>query len=95
MRFIDRVRGWFNPEKPDPKTPDPVVPAPEPAPTPSKNPGAVDYVRAWLLFRKIPFSQLFPAITATVLVVFLAISGAVAWLAIFLGLALSIFKRTL
>jgi len=77
---------WF---KPKPKPAPGPTPVPEPEPT--KPAGPLGYIRAWQLFKTIPVHKLFPALTATSVVVFLAISGALAWLVVFVRFMLHLF----
>lgn len=84
--LVDRLRDLFGPKKPDPTPPAPDV-APEP-----KKPGVIDYVRAWQLLKSIPIQKLGSVIGLSGLVVFFAISGVVAWLAVFARFFLSLSK---
>lgn len=80
------MNAWLNKIwRPKPKP----APAPEPAPEP-KPLSTLDYIRAWKVFKQIPVHKLAPAISATAVVVFLAISGLLAWIAVFLRLMLNI-----
>jgi hypothetical protein len=61
---------------------DPITPeaAPAPKPEPAKQPGVIDYLKAWQLLREIPFQQLGRVVGLSAVVVFFAISGLLAWL---------------
>lgn len=83
--IIDKVNGLFRP-KPAPATTPTTPEVPEPALSSPK------YLKAWLLLHKIPVQKLMPAITLTSGIVFLAISGLVAWLALFVAFFVGIFK---
>jgi hypothetical protein len=73
-------------------------PAPTPAPTPEPAPplSTLDYIRAWKVFKNIPIHKLAPAVLSTSFVLFLAISGLIAWITVILRFMLEImfmFKR--
>jgi hypothetical protein len=70
----------------DTKKPEP-VPAPAPPPKP---PNAIDYLRAWNLFKKIPFEKLGSVALLTAIIVFLAISGLLAWISLALRFVFSV-----
>jgi hypothetical protein len=52
----------------------------------------VDYVKAWSIFKNIPFEKLGSAAALTALTVFLAISGLLAWVALALRFMLSLIR---
>ena len=67
------------------------TPAPVPAPgTPAKPLSTLDYVRAWKLLKSIPVHKLGPAALSMGFVLFLAISGLFAWIAVILRFMLNI-----
>jgi hypothetical protein len=72
----------------------PWQPKPKPVPPPDVTPDkpAPQWLRAWLLFRKIPVQKLFPALTLTSFVVFLALSGLLAWIVVILAFAVQLFR---
>jgi len=72
------------------KNPTPPVPPPTPAPTPVNRPTTVDYIKAWKLLKEIPFHKLGRAVSASAVVVFFAISGVLAWAALFLKFMLGV-----
>ncbi|WP_353208340.1 hypothetical protein [Sphingorhabdus sp.] len=80
--LLDTLRGkiW-----PTPK------PTPNPAPiTPTKPLSTLDYIRAWKLLKDIPIHKLGPAACSIGFVLFLAISGLFAWIAVILRFMLNI-----
>lgn len=54
--------------------------------------GRTPWVRVGLILRSIPFRKLFPALLSVPVIVFLTISGLIAWLAVFARFAASIFS---
>jgi hypothetical protein len=76
-------------------------PKPAPAPnTPDATPDSgtlsgPQWLKAWAALRKIPIKQLFPAVTSVSVVVFLAISGLLAWVVVFLSFIVRLFKLAL
>ena len=81
---LTRIRDWFTPDKPDqPADPD----ADADADTTN-----VSYLRILLLLRQIPFRKLGPLVFTVPTIVFLAISGAVAWLAVGFGIVIRIIR---
>lgn len=67
-----KLREWF---KPKPKAPE--------APKAPDNDGTLNlpgYLKLWSLLRTLPIKKLFPAVVSVSTVIFLAISGLVAWL---------------
>ena len=54
-----------------------------PAPEQPKKPRAVDYLKAWKLFQLVPIEKLGSVAFLSAVLVFFAVSGALAWLAIF------------
>lgn len=82
--LLDRLRKLLTPgKKPEP------TPAPTPAPDEDE---PVGYLRLLLLLRQIPFQKLGPVLVTVPVIVFLAISGAVAWLAVGVGLLVRILR---
>lgn len=82
--LLDRLRKLLTPGK---------NPAPGPAPEPTPDDEEpVGYLRLLLLLRQIPFQKLGPVLVTVPVVVFLALSGAVAWLAVGLGLLVRIVR---
>jgi len=84
--LLDRLRGLLGRKK-DPVTPEPNTP---PAPTPPKQPGAIDYLKAWRLLKDIPIQQLGRVISLSAVVVFFAISGVLAWILVFVRFLLGL-----
>lgn len=80
-QLIDNIWPW----RPKP-TPTP-TPKPEPAPVP---PGVVDYLKAWKTLQGVPVEKLGPLVLLIPTIIFLAVSGMVAWAAILTGLFLRI-----
>lgn len=72
---------WPWPKKPD------VSPAPVDEPV---SPGMVNYIKALAVLRKIPIEKLGSLTVLIPLIVFLAVSGFIAWAAVLLGLFLRI-----
>jgi hypothetical protein len=85
MKLNEQIRGWLDVLKPKPKPPTPPGPQPErPKPSPTKPVSAL-YV-LWQLWRqKLDPSMLTPILVAAPLLLFLAASGALAWVALLLG----------
>ena len=83
--LIDNIWPWRPNPTPTP-TPAP-KPKPEPAPVP---PGVIDYLKAWKTLQGVPVEQLGSLAVLIPVIVFLSISGMVAWAAILLGLFLRI-----
>ena len=78
--LLDMLRGLLDKPKPtDDK--DPPAPAPE----------SVPYMRVWLLLRKIDIKQLWPVIFSVPLLVFFALSGAIAWFVILIRFICSVW----
>jgi len=91
--LLDNLRDKIWP-RPTPK-PAP-APEPKPAPAPAKPLSTLDYIRAWKIFKNIPIHKLAPAVLSTSFVLFLAISGLIAWITVILRFMLEImfmFKR--
>lgn len=57
--------------------------------------GLPKYLQAWNILRKIPIKKLFPAVLSVSTVVFLAISGLIAWGVLFCSFVLKLFKVVL
>lgn len=72
----------------------PWQPKPKPVPVPDVTPDkpSPQWMRALLLLRKIPIQKLFPALTLTSLIVFLALSGLIAWIVVILAFAVQLFR---
>lgn len=66
--------------------------APEPAPAPTPEPPTPSYLKILLALRGIPVQKLGPLLFTVPVIVFLAISGAVAWLAVGLGVVMRIVR---
>ena len=66
-------------------------PAPTPPPvTPAKPLSTLDYIRAWKLLKSIPVHKLGPAVGSVGFVLFLAISGLIAWITVIMRFMLEI-----
>jgi hypothetical protein len=76
--LLDKLTGWIWKKK----TPDAPQPAPPPTPTPAPTPTVVDYVKAWRLLKEIPFHKLGRVVSLSGVIIFFAISGVLAWLAL-------------
>lgn len=79
--LIDNIWPWRPNPTPTPK------PKPEPAPVP---PGVIDYLKAWKTLQGVPVEKLGSLVLLIPAIIFLAISGMVAWAAILTGLFLRI-----
>jgi hypothetical protein len=81
--LFDRLRKLLG--KPD---------TPQPTPTPDTTPDAPQpsYLKVLLALRGIPVQQLGPLLFTVPVIVFLAISGVVAWLAIGLGVVVRLLR---
>lgn len=86
MLLLDKLNALLGRKK----NPTPPAPPPAPAPTPVNRPTAVDYIKAWKLLKEIPFHKLGRAVSASAVVVFFAISGVLAWAALFLKFMLGV-----
>lgn len=85
--MTDRLRIWPFPPRPKP---DPApAPAPAPEPTPEARP---KYLRALWALKQIPFSRLFPLVFTVPFVVFLAISGLIAWVVVAASFITHLFR---
>ena len=67
-----------------------ICPTPKPTPNPAKPLSTIDYIRAWKLLKDIPIHKLGPAACSIGFVLFLAISGLFAWIAVILRFMLNI-----
>jgi hypothetical protein len=70
-----------------------IWPKPKPTPTPVPQPeplSALDYVKAWRVLKNIPVHKLAPVVLSSGFVLFLAISGVLAWAAVLLRFMLDI-----
>lgn len=80
------VRDWLKPK-----------PAPE-APKAPDNDGTLNlpgYLKLWSLLRTLPIKKLFPAVVSVSTVVFLAISGLIAWFVLLCSFVVKLFKIAL
>lgn len=88
--WLGRLNRWLRPQP----APDPVPePAPEPAPAPTPNPEApppadwlvaktVNRLKAWKTLQHVPLEQLGSFAVLIPMIVFLAVSGFIAWAAL-------------
>jgi len=68
-------------------------PAPGPELKPAPNAASIfKYIELARRLHSIPFKKLFPAVVSVSSVLFFAISGFVAWLVVFLALAVQLFR---
>jgi hypothetical protein len=75
------------------KTPDPNTPPAKP-----DDPGTLagpQWLKAWATLRQIPIKKLLPAVTSVGVVVFLALSGLLAWVVVVLSFIVRLFKVAL
>ena len=79
--LIDNIWPWRPKPVPTP------TPNPEPAPVP---PGVIDYLKAWKTLQGVPVEKLGSLVLLIPTIIFLAVSGMVAWAAILTGLFLRI-----
>ena len=83
----DRLNDLLGRKK-KPATPEP---APEPAPPrPTRQPGAIDYLKAWRLLKDIPVQQLGKLVSLSAVIVFFAASGVLAWGLVFVKFILTL-----
>jgi hypothetical protein len=80
--MTDTKRIWPWTPKPAPE------PTPEPTPKPAPSP---KYLKALWALKDIPLSKLFPLVFTVPVVVFLALSGLVAWLVVFASFVTHLF----
>lgn len=80
--LLDKLRDLLGRKK-DPVTPTPVTPPP-------KQPGAIDYLKAWQLLKNIPVQQLGRVVSLSAILVFFAISGLLAWVFVFVRFLLGL-----
>lgn len=73
----------------DKKKPQPV---PTPTPTPKPAPGVIDYLKALKLFNASHLDQLGPAVGLSLLTLFFAISGLLAWIVVVLKFMLTLAR---
>ncbi|NDC55414.1 MAG: hypothetical protein EBZ69_01065 [Alphaproteobacteria bacterium] len=67
-------------------------PTPLPAPTPDQpQPAGIPWLRIGLILRAIPFKELKPVFFTVPALLFLAISGLIAWIVVVLRFAVNIF----
>lgn len=83
MAETKRIWPWTPKPKP--------APVPEPAPTPPPA-SAPKYLRALWALKNIPVSKLFPLVFTVPVVVFLALSGLVAWLVVLASFVTHLFR---
>ena len=77
----------------DKKKPEPApIPAPAPAPPPKTTPGLVGYLKAWKLFNAANFAKLGPAVGLSLLTLFFAISGLLAWVVVILRFVITLAR---
>ena len=81
MPLLDNIWPWRPKPTPGPTPP----PTPEPVP-----PGVIDYIKAWKTLQGVPVEKLGSLAVLIPVIVFLAVSGMVAWAALLLGLFLRI-----
>ena len=87
MKIIDNLRNWLKPKP---------APAPTPAPVPVPQPPTLaKYLQAWQLLKNIQVHRLLPAALSVSAVVFLAISGFIAWLVVVCAFVIRLFKIAL
>jgi hypothetical protein len=79
--LIEKIWPW----RPNP-TPTP-APNPEPAPV---SPGVIDYLKTWKTLQGVPVEKLGSLAVLIPIIVFLSVSGMVAWAALLVGLFLRI-----
>jgi hypothetical protein len=82
--LIERLNRWLKPQ------PKPAPPGPTPEPAPANKPNVIDYLKAWKTLQGVPVEKLGSLAVLIPAIVFLAISGMVAWAAILTGLFLRI-----
>jgi hypothetical protein len=80
--MTDTKRIWPWTPKPAPE------PTPEPTPKPAPSP---KYLKALWALKDIPLAKLFPLVFTVPVVVFLALSGLVAWLVVFASFVTHLF----
>lgn len=78
---IGSLLDWWRKKKPD-----------DPAPAPQPDAPPPRYLKVLMAMRNIPIQKLGPLLFTVPVLVFLAISGAVAWLAVGLGVVLRIAR---
>lgn len=61
-----------------------------PKPTPDTPPGMIDYLKAWKTLQGVPVEKLGALAALIPIIVFMAVSGLLAWTAILIGLFLRI-----
>lgn len=85
MKLLNNLKNWL---KPKPAPPLDSVPVPA-------APNLAKYLQIWQLLKKIPVQKMLPAVVSVSGVVFLAISGLIAWLVILCVFVLRLFKIVL
>jgi len=88
MPWLDALKKKLGLDK---KKPQP-APAPTPVPPMPVNPGLVDYLKAWKLFNAANFAKLGPAVGLSLLTLFFAISGLLAWVVVILKFVLTLAR---
>lgn len=83
------LNGWRKWLRPDPK---PLEPDQPPAPEPTNDPKMADYLKVMRLLRQIDFKKLLPVFLTVPALVFFAISGLIAWLAVLCGFFIRIAR---
>jgi hypothetical protein len=67
-------------------------PSPTPTPAPKPTPGVIDYLKALKLFSASHLDQLGPAVGLSLLTLFFAISGLLAWIVVVLKFMLTLAR---
>jgi hypothetical protein len=67
-------------------------PRPKPADEPVNDVRPLTWLQAWQLFRKIPMQELFPLVFTVPVIVFLALSGLLAWVVVALSFMVRLMK---
>lgn len=84
--LLDKLNDLLGRRK-KPTTPEP---APQPAPEPPRQPGAIDYLKAWRLLKDIQLQKLGKLVSLSAVIVFFAISGVLAWGLVFVKFILTL-----
>jgi len=84
--LLDRLNDLLGRKK-TPATPEP---SPEPTPEPPRQPGAIDYLKAWRLLKDIQVQKLGKLVSMSAVIVFFAISGVLAWGLVFVKFLLTL-----
>ena len=83
LTLLERINRWLKP-RPQP------TPSPTPTPAAPTKPGVIDYLKAWKTLQGVPVEKLGSLALLIPTIIFLAVSGMVAWAAILTGLFLRI-----